>query len=1369
MGLSLRNVTKKIRDVFDANTQADQQKRVAAGQPRMYADQQRQLQQNGIQGTSNKIGQNVYNAGRAVVQGFKQAPNQIGTGLEEAFNGGRTESQFAASNNRTQEILRKVNSRLADPNLSPEQRSLQMDVKSRLRNIQSDTVAEQDVVRREGLEKLDPLKNAAAYTSAYSDIATAPLGAGKGALLRKAAASAAPAAVSGGLSPVIDKGNKVTFKDVAIGAGTGAAIGAALPVAGEVIGKVAKKAKPLNVAGSIPGEDPDVTRKLVQDYIDNPGRKVPDTSLKGEGAQLPTAMTAQRRADLLAQTQAAAKGEKPKVTLRTAPKPEVVRVNEVLNPDAPDFLQVKRGEASVALPSKYSAPNLPVSKPGGKATVAPAGVGTIPLDQLGKEVIKEGDPRLVTGRVAKDEVVQDVLQGISKSRGRAGVEGSVVASDIASEARKYKVKLDRGFIDRYQAGTLANDAEKAVGARIKSVTDELFLKQQQIDPTIQYRSNYVPQSYEQGADVVEEAARQLQQRTGAANRRAFDTYKEAESFGLTPKFKTIDEMIGSSAQNAQSALENKALVKRGLEGGVFTTEPVGAPVIGIKSPDGAQVYAQKNVADTLNGILQENTQGLAGATRKAANLSGAMQDVMLQGGVPGTNANFFVAGQAVKDTTRNIGKFSFHPIQAVKQEGNLVGDFFRGKAKTQARFAEGSFKAGGQQVKNADFVRQMADRGLYIQPQTSLTGQGKNKVSQAWNTLGNNPTFGRYMPNRLLSTAQEVYSQSVKKLGPEKAADLAAETTKRFTGQVDTILKGRSNLTQDASSVILFAPKYRESIIDALGNVVKSVYPAKWADKSYAPSRQLLAGMAVTLAGYEALNREITGHSMFENRQGQELSVQIPYGEKDEKGNQPVINIPFMPGFMTIPRAIVGAGSAIKNGDLKGVGAEASKALSAPLQTAGRVISNQDYFGRPIYNDEKNAASEGTEVDNPLQAGGKIAQYVAGQALPSWVRGAMDVGLSDKPIEQGIATALEAPVRFGKELKPETAAYFADREDVYNSLDKNSRAVWDAIHPKVKNIKGEYITDKTVDSGLARASNYLNNPDVLEAENEMARRARARGEKVDPLFGELQGEQQRIALRIDTLPPKDPNKTILKKQNPWYQDYADKRAEFFDSIPPGDPNKPKAPIAYPEPSGQVAAIQDAYYQTTDSAMRRQIITDNPDLADQFAKEEQYTRAVRAAKNLPQYDKYPEPSKDVQGLMDTYSALPKKEAGGKSKIRSAWIKSHPNEWTKMTEQFSKQAQFNLQQDAQLAAFEGQDLTDKGIKAIASLGGGSGGGGGYGGGGSNGDPSADAFKYAVSITAGGKVDRPKVSVKKSGKTVSKKKSGKKPKVSLKRSLV
>ena len=44
---------------------------------------------------------------------------------------------------------------------------------------------------------------------------------------------------------------------------------------------------------------------------------------------------------------------------------------------------------------------------------------------------------------------------------------------------------------------------------------------------------------------------------------------------------------------------------------------------------------------------------------------------------------------------------------------------------------------------------------------------------------------------------------------------------------------------------------------------------------------------------------------MAENPQGKELALAIPYGGKDKDGNQKVVYIPFMPSFLTLPRAAV--------------------------------------------------------------------------------------------------------------------------------------------------------------------------------------------------------------------------------------------------------------------------------------------------------------------------------------------------------------------------------------------------------------------------------------------------------------------------------
>ena len=922
-------------------------------------------------------------------------------------------------------------------------------------------------------------------------------------------------------------------------------------------------------------------------------------------------------------------------------------------------------------------------------------------------------PRLqVTGKPRKNPAVAEVLTGVSKARGASSTEGSLVASSIATKAKKLGVKLDEGFTYRYQTGTLNGPAEQQLGKHIKGITDKLFEKQKILDPTIKYRKNYVPQAYAQADDVVEGALRNLQKNTGAASPRKFNTYAEAGEYGLTPKNKTIDAIIGDNATTVRKVAENRQLVDKGLKSGIFSTDHRGGvQVQGITDKAGNPLFAQPEVAKTLNGVMQKDPTGLGKALHKTARGFETTQDILLQGGIPGTNANFFVAGQAIKDTTRNIGKL-YRPIQAAKQEGHLIGDFFRGKMKTQKRFSEGTFKANGGRVKNSEFVGEMAKRGLYIQPQTSLSGTGANAFRRGWRTLGNNPTFGRYMPNRLLSTSQEVYSQSVKKLGHQKALDLAADTTKKFQGHVDTILKGRSNTANDIAGVALFAPKYRESIIGALRNVLKSAYPKNWMDPSYAPSRQLLTGMGVILGAYELLNRELTGHSMMENRPGQELSLEIEYGEPDENGNKKVINAPFMPGFMTVPRAIAGAISSIFKGDPKGVVKEGTKALSAPLAIGGNVLSNRDYFDRPIYVDEKVAREQGVDADNPLNAFAKVGTYVAGQVSPAWVRGGIGAA-QGKPLEQNIAVALEAPIRFGTKVNKNITAYYEERDNARNTLNTNQKAKFDTINPTTKNILGQKIKkEKSLLDGAEEALILQNEPDVLKAQLQMYRNiAKRTGEAIDPLYSEdLSDKDRDVVLKYTRLNSQDPGSgtaaKIFKDNKPMLEAFYDKRGKFFDDLFAKNPDiskkaeeeRKKAGIpAFPNPSKQLEARVDKYNKLTGDS-KYKYLADNPDISKFFDEGATYKAQKRKLLGLPLYDEYPEMVPKVKAMHDKSNALPETDGPkGGNKSRYEYLKKHPA----LIAQWTAQNIWSLQDESQISIFRDEQLTQKQMGDISQL--------------------------------------------------------------------
>ena len=629
--------------------------------------------------------------------------------------------------------------------------------------------------------------------------------------------------------------------------------------------------------------------------------------------------------------------------------------------------------------------------------VAPAeGAVRAPLDAP-----TPGAPLTITGKVKKNADVQDLFAGLSQARKNANVETNLTTIAIKQQAKKLGVKTDQDFMDRYMTGKLTDQKEIALGNFIKQHTDEAFKYQQMLHPDITKRENYLPGVYDQPEAAKEEALRLLKQTTGNDKRKYFNNYQEAyDVAGLTPRYKSVDALVGSNKGEALKAVEHQKVVNDAIEKGLLLPEK-GAPrnwveVSGIASPDGKRLYAQKEVADRINNALQEGTGGVSKGLRLGRKISSGLQEITLSAGIPGTTFNMYVGGQVMKDLL-GAGRVSVLKDVILSSTTGM----------TQRRFAQ---KAG--------FIKKLTAAGADIgNVQSSLSSQGESKAANIFHALVDRPTFERYVPNTKLTVAENTYKRLIKKgVSEDEAIKIAAKTTNIFNGVVDNLAKGRSKDAQNAAGALLFAPKYREGIINTLANSVKAWSPKNIKDPSYAMSRRLAVGTLITAVLYDQANRAINGHSMFNNPRGKELTLQIPYGKqflvegKNSDGTpngkfskqQKTVNIPLFPSYLTIPRAAFNTIKAAVHGDTKEAFSAASTALSAPINVAQDVVNNQDYFGRDIYKSEDSA---GTKL-------AKSGEYVAKQLLPGHARAAVDYA-QGKPGEQALAAGLELPVNFG--------------------------------------------------------------------------------------------------------------------------------------------------------------------------------------------------------------------------------------------------------------------------------------------------------------------------------------------------------------------
>lgn len=840
-----------------------------------------------------------------------------------------------------------------------------------------------------------------AKTAAKEVIAKEIVEQGAKATAKKLATNAAEGALFGAAYGATSAGkNDASNKDILKSAAIGGTIGAALPVVAaggkKILSRGATKEAEA-VASKVAGQtvDPELlSKKTSNSFLKDASAKLdkPDR-LQGKGYSYEEATTGlAKNGKDMADRIVIGVDDKGKTILK----------------DGRHLLEAYR-EKGIPIPVnkiKYETPELANKLSGVVASTIPSQVDSIANSGLRTKVNKIFNP--VNNF---SPTTQQTFKTNAGSRRVAEMQGRETTRQLKTIAAESGTKLDMNLAHQIEAGTAPDNA---FTKQFREIADKT--RQEAVDAglDIGYKEDYVPHMWQQTPEAVDKLARSAGLKPQAGYKRAIPTYEEGLKLGLKPKYKDPAEMMGAYVKNLQTTRTNVALLSDLKSQGLLKSgrPPAGWATISAegfpRTAQGNQLAAPKQVATVLNNLYGNSDSIIDKALRKTARVSSVWQDIALAGGVPHTPANFFTFSQMMKEGALGTGQLiTGQPIRGAKTIYSPVAAFVRSFSDKQTqKFAE----------KNGTFLEELAKRGAPIQFAESTAGRGAKQAAKdavKWDKLFNEPTFGRFMPNLQLNTAKNVQNALEKKLGKEAALDLTAETMKKMYGITDHLATGRSQAVQDAIGSVAFAPKYRESIVNVLGNTIKAVAdPRTYGDRSYALNRRLAVGLGATYMMYDLLNKQTMGHGMNHNPEGKELSLAIPYGGKDDKGNQKVVYIPFMPSFMTMPRAAVGAIKGAAKGDMDAVASEGGKFLSMPIQVASQLSSNKDYFGRPIVNDESTARLTHTEEDSNLAKLKKRAAYVVGQASPAAVRAGIGVA-QGKPLEQNLATAGEAPVRFG--------------------------------------------------------------------------------------------------------------------------------------------------------------------------------------------------------------------------------------------------------------------------------------------------------------------------------------------------------------------
>lgn len=621
--------------------------------------------------------------------------------------------------------------------------------------------------------------------------------------------------------------------------------------------------------------------------------------------------------------------------------------------------------------------------------------------------------------------------------------------------------------------------------KIQQVFDNLHNEATARGLEVPYLKNYVPQMYrnspqevtlavakymrDQGveANVVadylagkqlpEEIASKLKLNPSFTETRVLPDYKTAVEYGLTPKYTHPAQLAAAYRDSMESAIANKKLISDLVQQGrLSSTKAFGMKPVDISfSPE--PLFAEPKLAQALNNITHDAANLTFGQAvlSKTAGVSKFMQELALSAGFPGTDVNFFSMGQLIKQLTTRTGEALLHPLTATVGVSKDLAAFARANLDSASiRFFE----------KKSPIIQKMAENGIDISERvgnfrdmySNMVGspEWSKLLGKGWDKVFQKKTFASFMPMNYVNTFEATYKSALKKgLSEEAASAIAADTTKAFHGLVDDV--ARSKNTQDALSAALFAPKFREGIINTLWNTGKSL-TTKIANPAYTKNRQLAMGMLMTYGGYQYLNHKLSGQYTWQNEPGHEFDLRIPLPEG--KG---VLYVPFMPSFLSLPRNIGSAGIALYKGDIKGAYGKATSLLSMPIQISGQILNNQDYFGNPIYKD----------TDTRVEKLSKIGKYLGLQANHPYLKlvgNYLDNKKEPdkafrKPLLQSLIEASEFPVKF------ETLDRIS-RAEFYAAVDKTTQANADAKR-RLQPIYDKW--QKLTDSGDVHAADDL--------------------------------------------------------------------------------------------------------------------------------------------------------------------------------------------------------------------------------------------------------------------------------------------------------
>jgi hypothetical protein len=514
-----------------------------------------------------------------------------------------------------------------------------------------------------------------------------------------------------------------------------------------------------------------------------------------------------------------------------------------------------------------------------------------------------------------------------------------------------------------------------------------------------YKQDYLPQLWANTTDEINKVfGKTLSTRPSFTLESLIKNYQTGIDAGLTPRYKTISELVGWYESKANKALadtkfftflgENGMLASRGKAMSDWVAlDPQRFPARRIKTDEGVfsgVFYAPQEIASMINNYLRTPDPGSANMIiQNIANFVSSSKNRLLSFGIPTTGINFHGFNILARSFLENGPR------------GALKTAYYMVNPKAAGRYVETNLAKTPQAIKSGLTV----STSEYLSPLEA--DKLLSKFGKKWNELFEKPLFEQIITAKKLEGWERISREYAKSMPEAEAQRQASKFLNTLYGGINWEELGRDRNLQNIFRIIALTPDWLESNVRLGGNLVKSIFtPKNPTGQAYRKAMTYLIGEYI---GMNVINKMTSGHYMYENDPGHTFEIEAGYTQDGQK--RYIRPFGTAVDFVRLPVDIT-------IGLLKGDPTPAFRAVGNRLSTivspAVHLLGNVNWAGQQIYGKDK----YGKEIP-PLQAGVNIGSELGTVVgFPAFAGQFLKGVTGQQGLEQTLTQGFELPVRY---------------------------------------------------------------------------------------------------------------------------------------------------------------------------------------------------------------------------------------------------------------------------------------------------------------------------------------------------------------------